>query len=43
VILYLSGKKKEGLEMLRKSLKIGEDSGFPDVSQIEKILKQFEG
>jgi len=39
--LCQSGMKKQGLEMLRRSLAIGKAAKFPDVGQIEEILKKF--
>jgi hypothetical protein len=41
LILCQSGKKKQGLEMLRRSLAIGKAAKFPDVGEIEAILKEF--
>jgi hypothetical protein len=40
-ILCQSGMKKQGLEMLRRSLAIGKAAKFPDVGEIEEILKKF--
>jgi hypothetical protein len=40
-ILCQSGKKKEGLVMLKRSLEIGKAAGFPDVGEVEEILKKF--
>jgi tetratricopeptide (TPR) repeat protein len=33
-----TGKKKEGIELLKQSIEIGKAAGFPDVGEIEKIL-----
>jgi hypothetical protein len=40
-LLCQSGKKKQGLEMLKRSLEIGKAAKFPDVGKIEEILKEF--
>ncbi len=40
-VLYQMGKKKEGTEILKQSLSIGKAAKFPDVGEIEEILKEF--
>ena len=41
-VLCQRGQKKEGIEMLKRSLAIGKAAGFPDVGEVEKILQGLE-
>ena len=40
-ILYANGKKEEGISVLKRSYEIGKKGNFPDVGQVEDILKQL--
>jgi tetratricopeptide (TPR) repeat protein len=40
-VLYQLGNKKEGTEILKRSLAIGKAAKFPGVGKIEEILKKF--
>jgi hypothetical protein len=37
------GQKDQGIEMLKRSLAIGKAAGFPDVGQVEEMLRRVGG
>jgi tetratricopeptide (TPR) repeat protein len=40
-VLCKLGQEEEGIEMLKRSLAIGKAAGFPDVGEVEEMLKEF--
>jgi hypothetical protein len=41
-VLCQRGQKEEGIEMLKRSLAIGKAAGFPNVGQVEEMLREVE-
>ncbi len=39
--LIKTGNKKEGLEMMQRSIAIGRAAGFPDVGQLEALVREI--
>jgi hypothetical protein len=37
------GNKKEGIALIKQSIEIGKAAGFPDVGEIEEMLREFGG
>ena len=41
-LLFRTGRKKEGIPLLRQALDVGKAMGLPDISEIEKLLEEYE-